>query len=55
MAVTFRAAGRVAATAVMHKDYITHNVYSDTAERQRKRREGMKPDIESSNPQLTNL
>lgn len=71
MAVIFWAVGGVVATAVMHEDHSAHSAYgdydnySDAAERMRKRREGMKPDIEDSarelsafkrnivNPQLT--
>ena len=74
MAVIFWAVGGVIAAAASHGDHSAHSDYdnygnysnySDAAERQRKRREGMKPDIESSarelstykrgvvNPQLT--
>ena len=74
MAVIFWAVGGVVVAAASHGDHSAHSDYdnygnysnySDAAERQRKRREGMKPDIESSarelstykrgvvNPQLT--
>lgn len=62
MAVIFWAAGAVIATAAMHEDHSAHSDYdnygdydnySDVAERRRKRREGMKPDIESSARELS--
>ena len=62
MAVIFWAVGGVVVAAATHGDHSAHSDYdnygnysnySDAAERQRKRREGMMPDIESSARELS--